>query len=191
MEALKQIINHILPLETKDWELILPHLRTVKFDEKESLLSPPNICNFIAFITAGSVRSYHRNDNLDESNLLLRTTNEFITDYESFVCQQPTNLFIETIEKGEAIFLDYQGLYSLYDTSLYWNQFGRIMSEHIFINSKRRTEQMLFQSPKERYLNLIQDHPDFFQNYSLKHISSYLGITPQSLSRIRNQVATS
>jgi len=191
MEILKHIINHILPLTDEDWQLITPHLNVVTFGEKELLLSPPQTCNFIAFIKSGSVRTYHRNDNLDESNLLLRSANEFITDYESFVCQNPTKLCIESIDAGEAIFLNYQGLYSLYDVSLYWNQFGRLMSEQIFISSKRRTEQMLFQSPKERYLHLIKNNPDFFQNYSLKHISSYLGITPQSLSRIRNQVAMS
>lgn len=111
-----------------------------------------------------------------------------MTDYESFICQEPTALTIQAIEKVEAVFLDHTGLNSLYDTSFYWNKFGRIISEQIFLNSKRRTEQMLFLSPKERYLLLLKDHPDYFQKYSLKHIASYLGITPQSLSRIRNQL---
>ena len=62
------------------------------------------------------------------------------------------------------------------------------MSEQIFLNSKRRTEQLLFNSPKERYLSLIKEHPDFFQKYSLKHISSYLGITPTQLSRIKKEI---
>lgn len=100
-------------------------------------------------------------------------------------------VFIESIEKGEAILLDREGLFTLYDTSFYWNKFGRIMSEQIFISSKRRTADLLFSSPKERYLSLMENHPDFFQKYSLKHIASYLGIAPQSLSRIRNQISKS
>ncbi len=87
------------------------------------------------------------------------------------------------------ILLNHKGLNSLYNDSFYWNKFGRIISEQIFINSKRRTEQLLFLSPKERYLLLLKEYPDFFQKYSLKHIASYLGITPQSLSRIRNQIS--
>ncbi|WP_299890052.1 hypothetical protein [uncultured Lacinutrix sp.] len=63
------------------------------------------------------------------------------------------------------------------------------MSEQIFINSKRRTEQLLFLAPKDRYLLLLKEQPNFFQKYALKHIASYLGITPQSLSRIRNQLS--
>ncbi|NQX97818.1 MAG: sigma-70 family RNA polymerase sigma factor [Flavobacteriales bacterium] len=57
------------------------------------------------------------------------------------------------------------------------------------MNSKRRTAQMLFLTPKERYLLLLKNHSDYFQKYSLKHIASYLGITPHSLSRIRNQLS--
>ncbi|MDO6473296.1 Crp/Fnr family transcriptional regulator [Maribacter sp. 1_MG-2023] len=153
------------------------------------LLCPPSVCNFIAFIKTGSIRSYHIDDNLIETNLLLKSNNEFITDYESFISLEPSALCIQSIDKGEMILLDRNGLYSLYETSFYWNKFGRIMSEQIFLNSKRRTEQMLFLSPKERYLLLLKNEPNFFQKYALKHIASYLGITPQSLSRIRNQIA--
>ncbi|WP_196885267.1 Crp/Fnr family transcriptional regulator [Aureivirga sp. CE67] len=154
------------------------------------LLSPPNVCSFIAFIKSGSVRSFFMDDQLEETNLLLRSENEFITDYESFIGQTSANLHIQGIDKGEIIFLDYHGLQKLYETSFYWNKFGRIISEQIFLNSKRRTEQMLFMTPKERYLLLMETQPDFFQKYALKHIASYLGIKPQSLSRIRKQLSS-
>ncbi|WP_109831982.1 Crp/Fnr family transcriptional regulator [Reichenbachiella versicolor] len=167
----------------------MPHLSIVAFEEEELLLSPPDSCQFIAFILSGSLRSYRKNEDLVETNLLLRSKYEFITDYESFVSQSPASLWIQSMEKGEAIFLNRSGLNELYETSFYWNKFGRIMSELIFINSKQRVEQLLFLNPKERYLHLIENQPDFFQKYPLKHIASYLGITPQSLSRIRNQVS--
>ena len=176
-------------MQDKDWMSIQPFLSSIEFQEEQQLLTPPDLCNFIAFIDSGAIRSYHRDDNLVETNLLLRSENEFITDYESFVSQEPATLHIQAIEKGKAILLDRNGLYNLYETSFYWNKFGRIISEQIFINSKRRTEQLLFLNPKERYLWLMKNHPEYFQQYALKHIASYLGITPQSLSRIRNQLA--
>lgn len=76
----------------------------------------------------------------------------------------------------------------MYESNFYWNKFGGIMSEFIFINSKKRTEQLLFLSPKERYLKLLTENSLFFQRYSLKQIAGYLGITPQSLSRIRLRI---
>jgi hypothetical protein len=120
---------------------------------------------------------------------LLRSENEFITDYESFISEQSAKLSIQSLTDAEVILLDRSGLIKLYETSFYWNKFGRIISEQIFLNSKRRTEDLLFKSPKERYLQLIEKQPNFFQLYSLKHIASYLGITPQSLSRIRKQLS--
>lgn len=178
-----------MPIQDNDWKAVKPHLSVVNFTENEVLLSPPNICNHIMFIKGGALRSYFKDDNLVETNLLLRSKNEFITDYESFISQKPSTLWIQAIERGEMIILNHKGLYSLYNTSFYWNKFGRIISEQIFINSKRRTEQLLFLTPKERYLLLLKEYPYFFQKYSLKHIASYLGITPQSLSRIRNQIS--
>ena len=165
-------------------------MTTRAFSENEILLAPPNACSFIAFIKSGSARSFFKDDHLIETNLLLCSENEFITDYESFIEQSPANLWIQGIEKGEVILLDYHGLQKLYESSFYWNRFGRMISEQIFLNSKRRTEQLLFKSPKNRYLALIETQPDFFQKYALKHIASYLGITPQSLSRIRKQLSS-
>ncbi|MGB0914429.1 MAG: Crp/Fnr family transcriptional regulator [Crocinitomicaceae bacterium] len=182
-------MNEILPISDSDWEAIKPHLRIKNFEENEPILKPTEVCTFIAFIKSGSVRSFYVDDNLTETNLLLKSENEFITDYESFISQNPAALSIEAIDKGEMIQLDRSGLHTLYDSSFYWNKFGRIISEQIFLNSKRRTEQMLFLSPKERYLLLMKEQPHFFQKYSLKHIASYLGVTPQSLSRIRNQLS--
>lgn len=189
MKKLKQILNNILPLHEQDWQAIKPFLTLRKFEENELILNPPEVCGFIAFIKTGSLRSFYIDDNLVETNLLLKSENEFITDYESFVCEAPATLYIKAIEKGEIILLERKGLFHLYETSFYWNKFGRIISEQIFINSKRRTEQMLFLTPKERYLLLLKKEPHFFQKYALKHIASYLGITPQSLSRIRNQIS--
>ncbi len=189
IEALKHILNKVLPIEENDWVAIKPHLSLHNLDENEQLLCPPDICNFIAFIKSGSTRSYYIDDKLNETNLLLKSENEFITDYESFISQEPSTLWIQAIEKTEVILLSKNGLQTLYDTSFYWNKFGRIISEQIFLNSKRRTEQMLFLTPKERYLLLLQNQSHFFQKYALKHIASYLGITPLSLSRIRNQLS--
>lgn len=143
----------------------------------------------MAFINSGSIRAYHKDDNLIEANLLLRASGEFINDYESFISQEKSKLYIECIEDGEAIFLNREGLYKLYDTSFYWNKFGRMAVEQVYINSKQRAEELLVLSPEERYLLLMNRQPDFFNKFPLKHIASYMGITPQSLSRIRNRIS--
>ncbi len=188
IESLRQIIHHILPINDYDWNDITPHLSQITFKKNDLLLSPPNSCHFIAFILSGSCRSYFIDDELNENNLLLRSQFEFITDYESFITQDGSKLHIEALEDGEAILLEQKALNKLYESSFYWNKFGRIMSEQIFINSKRRNEELLFLTPTERYIKLTENNPDFFQKYALKHIASYLGISAPSLSHIRKQI---
>lgn len=185
MKSLRKIIDQTLPISDADWEIIIPHLTIVTFQANEFLLQKEEVCQFIAFVKIGACRCFFTNNELIETNLLLSAENEYITAYESFISQQTANISIQAIEDSEIILLDYHGLQQVYKTSFYWNHFGRLIAEQIFIKSKRRTEELLFLNPEERYLKLMKDTPHFFQKYPLKHIASYLGITPQSLSRIR------
>jgi len=130
-------------------------------------------------------KNRNTNDEDIDTNLLLCAQYEFITDYESFITQSPSKLAIQATVPSEVIILPHDVLVSLYEFSFYWNKFGRKVAENVYLNCKKRTEELLFLSPEKRYLTLMEQQPDYFQKYPLKHLASYLGITPQSLSRIR------
>ncbi|HEY1037971.1 MAG TPA: Crp/Fnr family transcriptional regulator, partial [Bacteroidia bacterium] len=70
-----------------------------------------------------------------------------------------------------------------------WERFGRLLAQEAFNVTIARTESFLFKTPEERYLELIKQHPDIFNNIPLYHISSYLGIQGPSLSRIRKRIS--
>lgn len=188
LNQLKQVINQILPITEEDWNVILPFLQEREFSTNEFVLKKSEISQYIIFINKGAFRSFYENDDLVETNLLLKSENEFITEYESFITGQASELYIQSLENSQVILLSKKDLLALYESSFYWNKFGRMMSEYIFINSKKRTEELLFLSPEERYLKLLTEDSSFFQRYSLKQIAGYLGITPQSLSRIRSRI---
>lgn len=188
LNQLKEIINRILPITEEDWNAISPFFQEKEFATNEFVLKKGEISQYIIFINKGAFRSFYENDDLVETNLLLKSENEFITEYESFISQQASKLSIQALEDSQVILLPKKDLSVLYESSFYWNKFGRIMSEFIFINSKKRTEELLFLSPEERYLKLLTENSSFFQRYSLKQIAGYLGITPQSLSRIRSRI---
>ena len=71
----------------------------------------------------------------------------------------------------------------------YWQEFGRQMAEHIYLSAKKRVEDLLFLTAENRYLQLLKQHPEIFQHVPQKYIASYLGIQPQSLSRMRKRIA--
>lgn len=188
LNQLKEIVNRISPITEEDWNAILPFFQEKIFTTNEFVLKKGEVSQYIIFINKGSFRSFYQNDELVETNLLLKSENEFITEYESFITQQASELYIQSLEDSQVVLLPKKDLLTLYESSFYWNKFGRIMSEYIFINSKKRTEELLFLSPEERYLKLLTENSSFFQRYSLKQIAGYLGITPQSLSRIRSRI---
>jgi hypothetical protein len=80
-------------------------------------------------------------------------------------------------------------LQSLYQRSHQWEKFGRLLAQEAFNVTMTRIEGFMFKTPEERYLDLIQQHPDIFNSVPLYHISSYLGIQGPSLSRIRKRIS--
>ncbi|HLL93669.1 MAG TPA: hypothetical protein VK404_01735, partial [Spirosoma sp.] len=80
-------------------------------------------------------------------------------------------------------------LQTLYNEQPVFERFGRLVAENVVIGSQRRTASLLFDSPEERYLKLITERPKVVERIPLHHIASYLGIQPESLSRIRKRLA--
>ena len=188
MKPIFDHFNTILPMSEKEVVEITPLLKTKLVAKDESILNEGNTCNFLAFVTKGSFRSFHVNSNGKSTNLMLNSTNEFISNYDSYLSGLPSNISIQAIEMSEVITIFKEDLDKLLDTSLYWNKVGRMMVENIFVISKLRLESILYKTPKERYFELLKCSPDFLKKYSLTDISSFIGVTLQSLSRIRARI---
>jgi CRP-like cAMP-binding protein len=104
------------------------------------------------------------------------------------VSRNPCWYFIEAIEDSEIVFISYKDLNGLYETHPNWGKFGRLLAESFFNLAQTRTEEFIFFSHEERYLRLLEQHPNIIERVPAYHISSYLGITNPSLSRIRKRV---
>ncbi len=95
---------------------------------------------------------------------------------------------IKAVTDAEVLLLHKEDLQKLYQKDTYWQEFGRKMTEVIYLGAKRRIEELLYYSPEIRYNNLLAENPQIFQLVAQKHIASYLGIKPPSLSRIRRRI---
>jgi CRP-like cAMP-binding protein len=188
MNVIFEYLNKILPISEKEIEELTPLLRTKTLLKDEFLLNQNQTCNFLAFIKEGSFRSFHVNSNGNSTNIMLTPMNEFISEYESYLTGLPANISIQSIKKSEVIIIYKKDLNKLLENSLYWNKLGLKLTENIFILSKLRLESIIYQTPEERYLDLITNSPDFLEKFSLTDISSFIGVTLQSLSRIRARI---
>ena len=188
MNVIFDQFNSILPISEKEINEIKPLLKTRTLQKDEFLLEANQLCNYMTFINKGSLRSFHLKQNGGYINLMLNSNNDFVSDLESFTMQTPSNVYIQAIEKTEITTLSKNDLEYLYKQNLYWNTLGRKLTEQVFIVSKRRLETLLYKKPKERYLELLKHSPEFLDKYSLTDIASFIGVTPQSLSRIRTKI---
>ena len=191
-EILKQAFNAVSPITEEDWQMLEPQLRTHTCLKNEYHLRTGQTEQRIGFIIKGSFRWYFINEKGEEVNFHFFLDNNFVVEFESFISQQPSNMYIQAMEDSEVIMLpERQAILDMYATSHHWSEFGRRIAESVYITSASRVQDFLFRSAEERYIQLLKQHPDIFQRVSLTHISSYLGVLGPSLSRIRKRISKS
>lgn len=147
------------------------------------------VCNDLGLVVKGIFRIYYSDPKTStEKNLFFFSENQFVVSFRSFISQSPCWYFIEAMEDSEIVFISYRDLNSLYEANPNWGKFGRLLAELFFAYAQSRTEEFMFFSHEERYLRLLEEHPNIVDRIPAYHIASYLGITNPSLSRIRKRI---
>ena len=147
------------------------------------------VCSDLGLVVKGIFRIYYRDDEKQEDkNLFFFSESQFVVSFRSFITRNPCWYFIEAMEDSEIISISYKDLNGLYESSPAWSKFGRLLAELFFSYAQTRTEEFVFFSHEQRYVRLLEEHPNIIQRIPAYHISSYLGITNPSLSRIRKRI---
>ena len=170
-----------------DETIILSAFEPVLVKRKKDLLVPEQVCKYIYFITQGCLRSYYVDDNGAEHIYQIRMDNNWISDLESFFSQRPSKYYIEALEDSQLLRISTERLEQLYDEVPRLERYFRILFQKAYINALERLNATMWESAVERYNDMLKEHPDMFQRVPLVYIASYLGITPESLSRIRKK----
>jgi len=145
------------------------------------------VCSSVAFINKGCLRYYYLAEG-EEHTLQFFFENAWYTDYESFLTEKPTAQFIQALEPTELLILSKHSLTELYNTIPKFERFGRIMAEQAYLGSRKKNVAYHTLTPEDQYLKLVHERPKVIQRVALKYIASYLGIQPESLSRIRKRL---
>lgn len=127
-------------------------------------------------------------DGQDDVCINLYYENNFFCDYLSFLRQQSTFIKSQALEDCLYWSIKYKNLQELYSKSVVGVHIGKVIAEELFIKKQTEQVQLLTLTPKERYLKLIEERPQILQRTPLKIVASYLGLTAESLSRIRKRV---
>lgn len=152
------------------------------------LLSQGETENHLSFISKGIVRQYVPMDD-GELTFGFAFSGSFISAYDSFISRTPSKYVVETISETILWRLTYDNLQSVYETSQIGDRIGRMASEDLFLKKSNRELSLLLDTAEERYLKLFTERPEVIREIPLKYIASYIGVTPQALSRIRKRIS--
>lgn len=188
-DHLQQALQSLTGMSEKDFDLSRTFWKPKTFTKGDYYNQYRHVCKQLGFIFSGVFRAYYVDDKNQEKNVFFFSKNQVVVSFQSFIAQAPCNYFTQAMTDAEIVCISYDNLQELYKKSHAWERLGRVLAETAFSISMGRTESFLFRSPEERYLDLIQQHPDIFNSTPLYQISSYLGIQGPSLSRIRKRLA--
>ena len=184
IDLLKKTIEARTDIRAEDFAAALELVNFKQFDKGEVITEMGKVENYVYFIIEGVTRSYFFKED-KEISLDFHFTGDFISVYESFLDRTPAGHAIEALTPLSMMRIRYENLTKLYEKAPKFEQVGRIMTEELFKKSSERVKDLLSLSATERYVKLLDAHPQYVQNIPLKYLASFLNITPESLSRIR------
>jgi len=180
-------IKKWVDITEEEEKLIRSVFEPVFIKKKKDLLVPGEVCKYIYFVTQGCLRSYFVDDKGTEHIYQIRLDNSWISDLESFFSQRPSKYYIGALEDSQLLRLSFDRLEKLYIEVPGLERYFRILFQKAYINSLERLNATMWESAVDRYNDLLKEHKDIFQRVPLVYIASYLGIAPESLSRIRKK----
>ena len=182
-----EIFRQFTDFDNSELKVIMPYFEHKRFKKKTTLLDIGKVSNEVFYLIKGCIRLYCERDG-EELSTYFFTENMFAGSYDSFLSRKPSKVAIETLEECDVLVLSHKGQEKLYEIFPKMNEFIRKAIEQRFVLLHDLFISYLLNSPEERYLMLLKDRPELLQRFPQHQIASYLGVTPVSLSRIRNRV---
>lgn len=183
------LLEHVASIISVSKELedaIVSASKKTELKKSEIIISSGDKCNDLFFVNKGLLRGYYLDEDGKEITTWFAQEGEFATCFYSFVSKQPSFEIIQSLENCELTSISHSSLQSLYIKFPETERIGRIITENYYIKLEERILNLQFKTAKERYSNLILSKPGLLQRVSLGQIASYLGITQETLSRIRS-----
>lgn len=180
-------LSFIIPLPTPMQNRVKEESLVEVFERKKLLLSPGETARRVYFIRSGFLRAYFIDDSGNECTTWFTGKGDLMTSVYSFFSQQPANEYIEVLQDCKLQSLTWLELNAYYADFREGNLLGRIVTQRYFILSEERAILLRTRSPEHRYDLLLRNHPEIEQQTTQQNIASYLGISRETLSRIRRK----
>lgn len=186
---LRTYIEKLIPdVEEETWQQFAAKLMVRNYRKGELVIKPGMVCNFVSYVNKGLLRSYYL---VDGKEIITSFFAEacYFSDYESFLSRKTAVMYSEAIEDTEVVDLNYDDLQSLYAEYPQCERVGRLVAEELFVHLSNRNSSFMLDTPEQRYYRFLEECEPIVQRIPQYMIASYLGITPEALSRIRARIS--
>jgi CRP-like cAMP-binding protein len=164
-------------------------LRVVELQPKHFFIHANVIQQEIGFVFQGLIRAFYIDNQGNEITVNFVQENRYATHYTAFITRTPGKYYFQCIEPTILVNLSYDHIQTGYDKFPDIERYGRLIAEEVLKFQQKRIESFLFDTAEQRYLDFIKENPDLFNRVSLSHLSSFLGMERQTLTRIRQKLA--
>jgi CRP-like cAMP-binding protein len=182
-EYIQEISGKLLSEDDK--HLLIAHFKPKKLRKRQYFLQEGDVCKYIGFIVKGSARTFTVDEKGHEHILKLSLENWWLADFESFYLLTPSRFNIEALEDLEVLQSTHAQIEEFLKHIPAFSAMANIISQNYTIATQKRMQGAMSYTAEERYEDLISNYPHFLKRFSQNMIASYLGLSPETLSRIR------
>lgn len=187
-EVLRNFLSSQIDIADSDLDSFCSRLKPKKVKRGEILLEAGSICRHMYFVNKGCLRVYLSDAGGRESTRFLIAEGRFGTAFPSFILQEPSQASIQALEPSEVLYFTYPDFRQLPELLPQWEKIYMKSLEHDYIMSIKRIESLITMDAKERYALLMKDNPGLIQRLPSKIIADYLGISQETLSRLKSKI---
>lgn len=191
MERIAQLLRKMSDATEADKNLFVSLHEYMSLKKGAKLIKNGQVESYLYYISDGVLRSYlnkEKNDDVKEITISLVFPDRFYSAYDSFISQTPCEFTTECVTDVELYRISYDNLQSIYDKTDFGQKVEKLATEQLYLTKSKREKSLLSDSVDERYLYLLNKHPQKIHQVPLKYIASYIGVTPQALSKIRKRI---
>lgn len=188
-ELLRKHIERRIKLTADEFRVCSQFFAPKKLKKHQFLLQEGEICRHIAFVNSGCLRAYTVDHKGEEHIIQFAIVDWWISDLNSYLTATPGTYTIDAVHDSEILLLERSARDQLLESVPTMERFFRLLQESNYVATHRRINETLSASAEERYLAFLKTYPALVEQVPQSQIASYLGITPQSLSRIRKELS--
>ena len=184
---LKYYLRTNTDIAANEIDKIISSFKPMSIKKNTVLLSHGEICKELYFVNKGCIRTYYITKQGNEKTRYIAFENSFVTSISSFISQQKSFEFVNTLENSELLVISNKDFYQLVADIPQWDRFYRRILEMAYIYQNKKIEDLVTLSAKQRYDKLMIETPQSVQRLSNKILATYLDITQETLSRVKSK----